>query len=69
MGDVMKSIHAFSALLPGHGTSNSTPPNTNHSRPHSVSASIGSGNKITAIASLLAVALFQPRAIPRRLRD
>jgi hypothetical protein len=65
----MKSIHAFSALLPGHATSNLPPPNSNHSRPHSVSASAGGGNKITAIASLLAVALFQPRAIPRRQRD
>jgi hypothetical protein len=75
----MKSIHAFSALLPGHGTSLSfdskrghalSPMKTNDRRSFGVKGSVSrNGSKIAAIANLLAVALFQRRAVAGRRRD
>jgi hypothetical protein len=69
----MKSIHAFSALLADHGPGVPANPEKNHPlRPITMSAKHrgGAGNRrISAISTLLAVALFQCPPSPRRPED
>ena len=75
----MKSIHAFSALLPGQGTrfnrgtSLAIHPEKGHA-PNLVKANgeraLDTGrSRLSALSSLLAIALFQSRSTPRRPRD
>jgi hypothetical protein len=74
----MKSIHAFSTLLPGSGTAASVDPVRAHSarqmngggslRRSGSGSGSGSGSKTSALSSLLAIALLQGR-FPRGGRD
>jgi hypothetical protein len=69
----VKSIHAFSVLLPGHGTGVAIDPERCHvSSPLKANCTRSlnpGGRKTSALSSLLAVALFQRRFTSRRQRD
>lgn len=69
----MKSIHALSALLPGHGTYVSKIPARDHTwhpvKMHGKPMLSTGGGKLSALSSLLAVALFQRRPARYRRSD